>query len=174
MNDSDGSKELLQQIKIDTIFWNSGRLITVLLILIPVATIFGNTLVIVAVMRERSLHSVTNHLIVSLAFADFLINSYVWGLGAFMCNLYMATDVALSTASILNLLAISVDRYMAIAQPLLYAQSDTRWRRTKIMIFIVWVVSATVGLPILLGVNAHPDDVILSSNCFISSAVRKD
>lgn len=38
-------------------------------------------------------------------------NSFKWGLGAFFCHVYQALDVACSTASILNLLAISLDRY---------------------------------------------------------------
>lgn len=73
MNAADHNYELLDIVKRDTVLWSSRRLVTLLLILIPVATVFGNTLVIVAVFRERSLHSVTNHLIVSLAFADFLV-----------------------------------------------------------------------------------------------------
>ncbi|VDN03449.1 unnamed protein product [Thelazia callipaeda] len=155
----------------ETESWSFRRLTAFGLVLIPCATIFGNTLVIVAVFCERSLHSVTNHFIVSLALADFLIalcvmsfatyfemNSYIWGLGPFMCNLYMATDVALSTASILNLLAISVDRYAAIAWPLIYVKLSSSWKRPKVMVSALWIISIIVGLPILLGVNHHADD----------------
>ncbi|KAK6013029.1 hypothetical protein OSTOST_21721, partial [Ostertagia ostertagi] len=61
-------------------------------------------------------------LIVSLAVSDFMVaicvmsfgvyyerNDFKWSMGQFFCNLYLASDVTCSTASILNLLAISMD-----------------------------------------------------------------
>ncbi|KHN70881.1 Dopamine receptor 3 [Toxocara canis] len=145
---------------------SSRKAVALLLICIPFATVFGNMLVIIAVFREKSLQTVTNMLIVSLAVSDFLValcvmpfavyfelNSFVWGLGPFLCNLYMATDVACSTASILNLLAISLDRYIAITRPLVYAHYGASGTRASAFISIVWVVSIAVALPILLGVN---------------------
>uniref|UniRef100_A0A914R4K1 G-protein coupled receptors family 1 profile domain-containing protein n=1 Tax=Parascaris equorum TaxID=6256 RepID=A0A914R4K1_PAREQ len=128
--------------------------------------VFGNMLVILAVFREKTLQTVTNMLIVSLAVSDFLValcvmpfavyfelNSFVWGLGQFLCNLYMATDVACSTASILNLLAISLDS----------------GARASVFISVVWVVSVTVALPILLGVNRFLFMSAIRSKKFSSS-----
>lgn len=43
------------------------------LVIIPIVTIFGNVLVILSVYRERTLQSVTNYFIVSLALADLLV-----------------------------------------------------------------------------------------------------
>lgn len=74
-------------------------------------------------------------------------------MGQFFCNLYLASDVICSTASILNLLAISLDRYIAISHPISYAQYGARGGRAMLSISIVWAVSVSVGLPILLGVN---------------------
>lgn len=48
-----------------------------LLILLPILAIFGNTLVIISVYREKSLRGVTNYFIVSLAFADLLVGAVV-------------------------------------------------------------------------------------------------
>ena len=43
------------------------------LVLFPFLTLFGNVLVIAAVVRERALQSATNYFIVSLAIADLLV-----------------------------------------------------------------------------------------------------
>lgn len=43
------------------------------LVLCPIFTLFGNVLVILSVYRERTLQTVTNYFIVSLALADLLV-----------------------------------------------------------------------------------------------------
>jgi len=45
-----------------------------LLVVFPVLTVFGNVLVCLSVYRERSLQTVTNYFIVSLAIASSLIS----------------------------------------------------------------------------------------------------
>ncbi|GMR61447.1 hypothetical protein PMAYCL1PPCAC_31642, partial [Pristionchus mayeri] len=137
---------------------------------VPILAIFGNALVMIAVWKERSLQTVTNLLIVSLAVSDLLValfvmsfgiyfqaNNFTWGLGPFVCNLYLASDVMCSTASILNLLAISLDRFMAISHPIVYAQHGMRSSRALISISIVWGLSIAIGLPILFGMNQEPN-----------------
>ncbi|EPB69436.1 hypothetical protein ANCCEY_11474 [Ancylostoma ceylanicum] len=86
-------------------------------------------------------------------------NDFRWNMGQFFCNVYLASDVTCSTASILNLLAISLDRYIAISHPISYAQYGARGGRAMISISIVWAVSVIVGLPILLGVNPMEEDM---------------
>ena len=80
-------------------------------------------------------------------------NSFVWNLGPALCNLYIGIDVACSTASILNLLTISLDRYIAISHPLLYTQYGANNTRAMISIFSVWTVSIGVAVPIFFGAN---------------------
>ncbi|ULT82813.1 hypothetical protein L3Y34_012213 [Caenorhabditis briggsae] len=144
----------------------------VFLPLVPTMAVFGNVLVILSVYRERNLQTVTNMLIVSLAVSDLFVaigvmsfgvyyewNGFKWGLGSFFCHVYQALDVACSTASILNLLAISLDRYIAIGHPISYAQYGARGGRAMISITIVWGVSCAVALPLLLGVNPMENDI---------------
>ncbi|CAF0959826.1 unnamed protein product, partial [Didymodactylos carnosus] len=56
------------------------------------------------------------------------------------------------TASILNLVAIAVDRYIAVTKPLKYARHKSP-KRVSIMIVIVWLISFSIALPIVSGVN---------------------
>lgn len=89
---------------------------------IIVGAVLGNALVIISVQRNRKLRVITNYFVVSLAMADMLValcamtfNASVelsgrWLFGAFMCNVYNSLDVYFSTASILHLCCISVDR----------------------------------------------------------------
>lgn len=81
--------------------------------LIDVTTLIGNFIVVIAVFSTRSLHTVTNMLIVSLAVADMLVAIFVlplsiymviyndWKFGNLTCDLWIGTDVLLCTASIL-------------------------------------------------------------------------
>ena len=47
------------------------------LILFPLFTIFGNVLVVISVYREKSLHTITNYFVVSLAISDITVAAVV-------------------------------------------------------------------------------------------------
>ncbi|KAH8360085.1 hypothetical protein KR093_010646 [Drosophila rubida] len=130
---------------------------------IILAAILGNMLVIVSVMRHRKLRIITNYFVVSLAVADMLValcamtfNASVeisgrWMFGSLMCDIWNSFDVYFSTASIMHLCCISVDRYYAIVQPLDYPLIMTH-RRVFIMLLLVWLSPALLSfLPICSG-----------------------
>ncbi|GFG36071.1 hypothetical protein Cfor_01732, partial [Coptotermes formosanus] len=131
---------------------------------IIMAALFGNLLVIVSVMRHRKLRVITNYFVVSLALADMLValcamcfNASVeitggtWLFGYFMCDVWNSLDVYFSTASILHLCCISVDRYYAIVQPLDYPLIMTHGK-LAIMLAVVWCSPALVSfVPIFMG-----------------------
>ncbi|KAK3912862.1 Dopamine D2-like receptor [Frankliniella fusca] len=54
-------------------FLSHSQYWALLLVLVPVLTLFGNVMVILAVCRERALQGATNYFIVSLALADLLV-----------------------------------------------------------------------------------------------------
>lgn len=67
-------------------------------------------------------------------------------------------DVICSTSSIFNLVAISIDRYIAVTQPIKYAKHKNS-RRVCLTILLVWAISAAIGSPIVLGLNNTPERV---------------
>uniref|UniRef100_A0A665TG92 Histamine H2 receptor n=1 Tax=Echeneis naucrates TaxID=173247 RepID=A0A665TG92_ECHNA len=143
----------------------SKAMLGVILSLLILLTVGGNVLVCLAVCASRRLRCLTNCFIVSLAVTDLLLGLLVlpfsallqlsdeWPLGPVFCNFYISMDVMLCTASILTLLAISVDRYLAVTMPLRYASLVLPWKVAVAMVS-VWTVSVGVSfLPIQMGWN---------------------
>ncbi|XP_004529355.2 octopamine receptor-like [Ceratitis capitata] len=128
-----------------------------------VVTIIGNTLVILAVITTRRLKTVTNCFVMSLAVADLLVGIFVmppavavhligsWRLGWVLCDIWISLDVLLCTASILSLCAISVDRYLAVTQPLTYSRKRRSKRLAFLMILVVWILALAITSPPMLG-----------------------
>lgn len=121
------------------------------------AAIVGNSLVIISVKKFEKLRGrVTNYFIVSLAFADIIVAILVmpfnasqeitgkWLFGRTMCDIFNANDVLFSTASILHLCCISVDRYIAINYPLQYDSKMTK-RCACAMILATWIASGLIS-----------------------------
>lgn len=133
-------------------------IVTILMIIIVV----GNMLVIIAIITEKSLKNIQNWFIASLAVADFFLGLVImpfslanelmgyWIFGSWWCDVHSAMDVLLSTASIMNLCLISLDRYWSITKAVEYLKTRTP-ARALIMIAAVWIMSALICIPPLLG-----------------------
>ncbi|XP_053681745.1 5-hydroxytryptamine receptor 1-like [Sabethes cyaneus] len=148
-------------------------IISTILLAVIIGTIIGNVLVCVAVCLVRKLRRPCNYLLVSLAISDLCVALLVmptallyevleeWKFGHVFCDIWVSFDVLSCTASILNLCAISVDRYWAITKPLEYGVKRTP-RRMIALIVLVWLVAACISLPplLILGnehmTNGHP------------------
>ncbi|XP_041717228.2 D(3) dopamine receptor [Coregonus clupeaformis] len=143
--------------------------------LLILAIVFGNVLVCLAVVRERSLQTTTNYLVVSLAVADLLVASLVmpwavylevvggaWLFSRMYCNIFVTLDVMMCTASILNLCAISIDRYTAVVMPVLYNTTHSSRKRVSVMIVTVWILAFAVSCPLLFGFNTSDDPTVCS------------
>ena len=73
-----------------------------------------------------------------------------WPFGKVWCRVWLAVDVWLCTASIYNLCAISIDRYLAISRPVQYPTLMSS-RRARLLIIAVWIVSFVICFPPLIG-----------------------
>uniref|UniRef100_A0A3P8X0C7 5-hydroxytryptamine receptor 4 n=1 Tax=Cynoglossus semilaevis TaxID=244447 RepID=A0A3P8X0C7_CYNSE len=142
--------------------------LTIFLSIIIIMTVFGNLLVMVALCKDRHLRSKkTNYFIVSLAFADLLVAVVVmpfaavelttgqWRYGQIFCLVRTSLDVLLTTASILHLCCIALDRYYAICcQPLVYSHKMTPVR-VAVMLGSCWIIPTFISfLPIMQNWNA--------------------
>ncbi|KNC30621.1 Dopamine receptor 2 [Lucilia cuprina] len=147
------------------------------LFLFSFATVFGNSLVILAVIRERYLHTATNYFITSLAVADCLVGLVVmpfsalyevlentWFFGTDWCDIWRSLDVLFSTASILNLCVISLDRYWAITDPFSYPMRMTV-KRAAALICAVWVCSSAISFPAIVWWRAARDGEMPAYKC---------
>lgn len=147
------------------------------LFLFSFATVFGNSLVILAVIRERYLHTATNYFITSLAVADCLVGLVVmpfsalyevlentWFFGTDWCDIWRSLDVLFSTASILNLCVISLDRYWAITDPFSYPMRMTV-KRAAGLIAAVWICSSAISFPAIVWWRAARDGEMPAYKC---------
>lgn len=130
--------------------------------LLILTTLLGNTLVCAAVTKFRHLRTkVTNFFVISLAVSDLLVAILVmpwkavseiagfWPFGSF-CDTWVAFDIMCSTASILNLCVISLDRYWAISSPFRYERKMTP-KVAYVMISVAWTLSVLISfIPVQL------------------------
>ena len=146
-------------------------IVGMILMALVLVTILGNLLVCVVILSNRRLQNPTNYFILSLSLSDLslgilvlpfsTINSILssWPLGAIFCNIYNSFDVMLCTVSILNLFAISLDRYYAVTYPLRYVQRVNS-RRVFWVCMGIWIFSFVMAfVPIHLGLNT-PQGVV--------------
>ncbi|XP_075893860.1 trace amine-associated receptor 1-like [Nelusetta ayraudi] len=134
----------------------------IFLVFLSVITVCGNLLVTISVIYFKQLHTPTNYLILSLAIADLHVGIVVFPISmvfsfssclyhkTLFCRVRESFDVSLSTCSILNLCCISIDRYYAVCQPLMYRAKITH-NVIVCMILVSWVVSASIGIGVIVG-----------------------
>ncbi|VDO22791.1 unnamed protein product [Haemonchus placei] len=139
-------------------FFRIFSIISVLTVLV-VVVVLGNALVIAAVLLRRRLRSATGLLILSLGVADLLVGTVIlpfsianevlsgyWIFGETWCTIWLTMDIWMCTASIYNLVAISIDRYIAIIKPLNYPMLVTKFR-ARCTVAIVWIGSFIICSP---------------------------
>ncbi|XP_046805971.1 neuropeptide SIFamide receptor [Lucilia cuprina] len=115
----------------------------------------GNSFVIAVVLRMRNMRTVTNYFIVNLAIADILVivfclpatlmsNIFVpWMLGWLMCKTVPYIQGVSVAASVYSLIAVSLDRFIAIWWPLRQLSKS----RARFMILCIWIIAFGTTIP---------------------------
>ncbi|XP_034752821.1 opsin 4xa isoform X2 [Etheostoma cragini] len=134
----------------------------------------GNALVMYAFYCNKKLRTAPNYFIMNLAVSDFLmaitqspiffVNSLYkgWIFGQTGCKMYAFCGALFGITSMINLLAISLDRYIVITKPL----QAIRWtskRRTCLVIVLVWLYSLAWSLAPLLGWSSYIPEGLMTS-----------
>ncbi|XP_031572841.1 octopamine receptor 1-like [Actinia tenebrosa] len=126
-------------------------------------SLLGNSLVIHVVRTTPSMYTSVNLYIANMAFSDIIsaivctpvslkivFKGYSWidGLvGLVLCRIVFLLFYSSFACSTFNLVAIAVDRYLAVTKPL-YRYS---FRKAKINIAVIWTASSILSIPIILG-----------------------
>ncbi|XP_068590256.1 trace amine-associated receptor 13c-like [Cebidichthys violaceus] len=123
----------------------------ILLSSISLLTVTLNLLVIISISHFKQLHTPTNLLLLSLAVSDFFVGFLMffqtvlidgcWFFGDIMCMLYQYLGYIITAASVGTMVLISVDRYVAICDPLHYSNKVTQ-KRIQICVCLCWICSA--------------------------------
>ncbi|XP_066533810.1 trace amine-associated receptor 4-like [Hoplias malabaricus] len=141
-------------------------------------TVFGNMLVIITISHFKQLHSPTNLIIMSLGVVDCLLGCLVmpfsmvrwlegcWFLGEIFCHIHSSLDMTLSIVSILHLCLVSIDRYLAICEPLNYKMKVTNGT-VAVCIALIWLFSFTFSFGVVLSnVNITDlENLLMQKSC---------
>ena len=134
---------------------------------ISLLSVVGNGMLIFITVRYKHLRTVTNFFIISLALSDLLmglvflpllvaVEEGVLGNRSGVCLIVMCLGVAQVLASCLTLMAIAVERYIAIRRPLKHHSLMTS-KNALLIILFCWSYAFVVGCLPLLGWNALPE-----------------
>ncbi|XP_029960576.1 melanopsin-A-like [Salarias fasciatus] len=136
--------------------------------------ITGNALVMFAIYSNKKLRNLPNYFIMNLAVSDFLmaftqspiffINCLYkeWVFGEMGCKMYAFCGALFGIASMINLLAISIDRYLVITKPLQTIHWSSK-RRTALAIVLVWLYSLAWSLAPLVGWSSYIPEGLMTS-----------
>ena len=129
---------------------------------VSIAAFCGNILVTITFLMDANLRISVNYFIVNMAVSDLLASLTNWPLYAaegmfsnkhlmgrsmatFLCKLGMYSRTVSQAVSILSLVLIVVDRYIAIVLPF-HAIKVTSQLRTVLMLF-TWIISLSAAYP---------------------------
>nr|XP_043875364.1 trace amine-associated receptor 13c-like isoform X1 [Solea senegalensis] len=156
--------------------YTEAMLIYTLLSIISLVTVALNLLVIISISHfsilvmmfsfSRQLHTPTNLLLLSLAVSDLFVGFLLmpveiiyieacWLLGDIVCTLYYIIDYVITSASVASMVLISLDRYIAICDPLRYPDKVTK-KKVQLCVCFCWLCSIFYRILLLIDHLKHP------------------
>ena len=126
-------------------------------------SIIGNSIVLAAILRTRQLHTITNVFVGNLAIADIAVGVLVAPLAAlsfeglprhfYGCVAVNSLILLFTNVSIFMLLAVALERFLAIKEPFTYQRVMTV-RRAIFINMVVWLIGVVFGLVPMYGWNS--------------------
>ncbi|XP_076980562.1 melanopsin [Tamandua tetradactyla] len=144
------------------------------ILLVGLTGMLGNLTVIYTFCRSRSLRTPANMFIINLAVSDlfmsvtqapiFFTSSLYkqWIFGETGCEFYAFCGALFGITSMITLMAISLDRYLAITHPLATVGMVSK-RRAALVLLGVWLYALAWSLPPFFGWSAYVPEGLLTS-----------
>ncbi|RWR99821.1 5-hydroxytryptamine receptor-like protein [Dinothrombium tinctorium] len=165
--------------KVNFIVFIAGIFFVIFIIL----TVVGNSLVILAIFKDKRLRTPSNYLILSLAVTDLIVGLITvpwrafqdlrdygtWPYGALLCDLRVVIDRLCVDASIFHLLAIAIDRFLCVTS-VRYSVSRNG-KRIALMVGVVWFAAFLLAIAAFAGWRDDKyEERIAQDICFVSTA----
>ena len=171
-NTSTGDSTDENSIDLNVAYWEQ-IFTSILIIIIAIAGILGNSMIVAAVALSKKLQTATNAFVTSLAVTDLVTSFFLiwfavgtlgktsWPIpGAYwLCQLTAFMIYSSVGTSLYTLAAIAVNRLIHIIRPELYSKIFTSWK-LAILIAIPWILPSASSAILLLtgngGVGYNP------------------
>uniref|UniRef100_A0A096LWZ0 G protein-coupled receptor 161b n=1 Tax=Poecilia formosa TaxID=48698 RepID=A0A096LWZ0_POEFO len=144
---------------------------SVSIVTITLLACLGNLLIVATLYRRPYLLTPSNKFVFSLTLSNLLLSVLVlpfvavssakreWVFGVVWCNFTALLYLLISSASMLTLGAIAIDRYYAVLYPMIYPMKITG-NRAVVVIVYVWLHSLVGCLPPLFGWSSFEFDCL--------------
>ena len=132
-----------------------------IVVLLDIAALVGNLLVCLAFYKNRSLRTVTNYFVLSLAITDLSMAVLVMPLSTasliatngivnnLNCIAIHFLAVQLAEVSLLTVVLLAINRYIRVVQPALYVNIFSKKRSVR-MVVCVWIVAIPLTTVVLV------------------------
>ena len=178
---------MVTEIPDETHTWTTGTVLSILYIIFGCIGLVGNSFVILVIFTYTAMRkSFTNLLIINQSLVDALSSAVLvlsivfndpgkplFGLdGEVLCRLWYSKTILWGSmmVSTLNLVAITLERHMAIVYPIKYKSHATR-RRVVVTCLIVWVLGISFQMAINLPTCGLDDRGICHFSYFWPSVI---
>uniref|UniRef100_A0A8C5LNA0 G protein-coupled receptor 161 n=1 Tax=Leptobrachium leishanense TaxID=445787 RepID=A0A8C5LNA0_9ANUR len=135
---------------------------SIAIIIIDILICLGNLVIVITLYKKSYLLSLSNKFVFSLTLSNLLMSMFVlpfvvvssilreWIFGVVWCNFSALLYMLISSASMLTLGIIAIDRYYAVLYPMVYPMKITG-NRAVLAIAYVWLHSLIGCIPPLFG-----------------------